>query len=76
MKLFLSQKWKIKFQVSLQIWCLFNISDYYGAQVYFLFFAILVFPYDVISCDVINDKNFKAKFEVLLLNSGYAPETK
>ena len=33
------------------------ISDYYGTQVYF-FFAMLVSLYDVISCDVINVKNF------------------
>ena len=34
------------------------ISDYYGTQVYF-FFAMLVSLYDVISCDVINVKNFR-----------------
>ena len=26
---------------------------------FFLFFAMLVSPYDVIICDVINDKNFR-----------------
>ena len=36
---------------------LIYISDYYGTQVFF-FFAMLVSPFDVISCEVINVKNF------------------
>ena len=35
------------------------MSDYYGTQVYFFFFVILVSLYGVISCDVINIKNFR-----------------
>ena len=33
-------------------------SHYYGVQVLF-FFAMLVSPHDVISCEVINVKNFR-----------------
>ena len=41
----------------------------------FIFFlSMSVSLYDVISCDVINVKNFLWNFEVLLLNSGYAPD--
>ena len=35
------------------------ISDYYGTQVYFFFFAMLLCLYDIISCDAINVKNFR-----------------
>ena len=35
----------------------FNYEDYYEAEVYFFFFAMLVSPYDVISCNVINVMN-------------------
>ena len=34
---------------------------------------MLISLYGVISCDVIDVKNFREIFEVLLLNSGYAP---
>ena len=41
------------------------ISDYYGTQVYF-FFAMLVSLYDVISCDVINVKNFSSNINEVI----------
>ena len=51
---------------------LIYIRDSYGTQVY-SFSLRCWFLYDVISCDLIIVKNFREVFEVLLLNSGYAP---
>ena len=35
------------------------MSDYYGTEVYFFFFVMLVSLYDVISREVIDVKNFR-----------------
>ena len=56
MKVCLPQKWKQNSKITFNYNArLKSVSDYYGTL---FFLAMLVFLYDVISCDIINVENF------------------